>query len=552
MSFVRGSAAEIFSKSVFWAAITLSIALLAARFGNPLSSMGFNYADSSLFDEIVYSAVAVKMVGFPFIIEHDSVATLPIYSPIQNIASRIAFEILGVTYFSLRITGFVAYLGCLALAFAITKPMKFTTVERFAVVALLAADPGVWYFGGTNHPVIFQCLGILAFILVSVRMPDRVIVNGCVASIAFFLTYPPNAFLLLSGGLFYFLQRKTTHARRFRLCCLYGMGALLGLFFSEVAVFLAFGRMGIVEGIFWALNTYSGRTRVESVDLLTAFRGLSLLINPLILMLAFFSIGYAVHKILRHPDNCQHGLNILVVCVMSFILQALFLDDYPTRKMVVFSPVLTLLIVAVLADKQTSGRSQTYMFATIVFAGLAGLHEWWRHRAWSADFIDPVFVFSVMLIAGILIVSRYLPFIRGRLTSFEFVIPILVLVISCWVNVEVFTQMKESRLANRSLNELAALTADGCVFGYGHSLYPAGGGTPFFMPHIHGTSLIAEEIKSYAETPQCPSLYLIMDFEAEEEIEKIEHYGLNWTKLATMATDDIQNKYTLTLLKHTQ
>ena len=66
MSFVRVSAAEIFSKSVFWTVITLSIALLAARFDNPLSSMGFNYADSSLFDEIVYSAVAVKMVGFTY------------------------------------------------------------------------------------------------------------------------------------------------------------------------------------------------------------------------------------------------------------------------------------------------------------------------------------------------------------------------------------------------------------------------------------------------------------------------------------------------------
>ena len=138
MSFVRVSAAEIFSKSVFWTVITLSIALLAARFDNPLSSMGFNYADSSLFDEIVYSAVAVKMVGFPLTIEHDTIASLPIYSPIQNIASRIAFELLGVSYFSLRITGFIAYLGCLALTFAIAKSMKFTAVERLAVVYLLA------------------------------------------------------------------------------------------------------------------------------------------------------------------------------------------------------------------------------------------------------------------------------------------------------------------------------------------------------------------------------------------------------------------------------
>ena len=43
--------------------------------------------------------------------------------------------------------------------------------------------------------------------------------------------------------------------------------ALLGLFFPEVAVFLTFDRIGI-EGIFWALNTYSGRAGLESVDLL--------------------------------------------------------------------------------------------------------------------------------------------------------------------------------------------------------------------------------------------------------------------------------------------
>lgn len=544
----RFFSAEGFLKSVYCAVILLSVVLLFARFFDPVSSMGFNYSDSSLFDEVVYSALAVKMVGFPFVVENDSVTSLPLYSPIQNIASRISFEFLGVNYVSLRITGLIAYLCCLALAFSIAKTMNLNNSSQLGVVALLSADPGLWYFGGTNHPVIFQCLGIMTFILVAVRMPHRPVVLGCVASVAFFLTYPPNAFLVLAGGLLFLFQGHISHFRRLQLCCLYVMGTLIGLGLSESAVALAFDRVGIVEGIFWALTTYSGRISVAS-NPINSFRSLSTLISPPLVMLTLFSIGYGVRRLFFTADDPPPGLKVLLICVATFIIQAKFIDDYPIRKMVVFTPIIMVLVTYCLMDKQSNAWPRWYMLFITSFAGIAGLHELFRHRVWLSDFIDPIVVLLTLLIIGGLLLARYLPFFASRLSGFDFVIPCLLLFASCWVNIEVFRQMKGDQHSNRSLIELAERTSDGCVVGYGHATYLAGGGTPLFVPHIHSKDFISGQIDRYVKVGNCRFLYLLMDFKLNEASEKVLFYGRTWVRLESMETEDIQNQYKLSLFK---
>ena len=147
------SAAEIFSKFLFTPLVISSGSRGAFLVGCHSSSMGFN---SAIVFFVVYSAVAVKMVGFPLLSSNkDNYARhCSIYYYPQH-ASRIAFELLGVSYF-------IRLIQCSKFS----QSFCADVCDRIVMSLLLNGWPSLicrsWYlvFRGTNHPFPLLVYGV--------------------------------------------------------------------------------------------------------------------------------------------------------------------------------------------------------------------------------------------------------------------------------------------------------------------------------------------------------------------------------------------------------
>jgi len=211
-----------------------------------------------------------------------------------------------------------------------------------------------------------------------------------------------------------------------------------------------------------------------------------------------------------------------------------------------------LTFVFVFRDNTEGFRCRKFCTAALLLSFLIANHELRRHERWIVDFVDPNLIFySLCLIAGLFLILFHSSTSRVSLIAKYLIFPVI-LIIPILVNVAVFKELNKKSHSNGYLINIAAQSAGGCVVGLGFSVYLAGGGVPFFMPHIHGSSLVAEHLQSDWVRLNCSKLYLLWDVKKETVPVRFQLYGRTWTPLARVETEDIQNSYVLTFFEAAQ
>ena len=466
--------------------------------------------------------------------------------------SFLSFNIFGPNYLGLRVPALIAYIICLLIAYNIGIALKFNKTTSLALVTLMSVDPGLWYFGGTNHPIIFRCVGVLFFIFFFIKHYQRPSYVGFIASLCVFLTYPPNAFLILAGGLFYLFRNKTKYFDCFKDSLFYVLGVVFGIVISETLIFVIYERTAIIEGFWWAYNHYSNRVGLDDGKFKNVIKGLSMLINPPLLAFSITSIFYLFWNKIR-KINLNHTHEIFSFIILSFLFQVIFLNDYPMRNMVIATPIFIITSVFFLSLSNFKNISYVKLILFFSIAYIISFSELLKHKRWISDYIYYDIILYIFIILSLIFLFKIYIKSKVNLTELKYnvnnLIFSLIISVGLIVNTNISNKLKNDKHSHSTLLNLAKLTKKGCVVGYGNSLYLAGGGVPLFFPHIHSPAWISAEMKRLEKNGSCKEYYLFVDFKKKSLPKEVEFYGRTWLLISKIKTDDIYNNYTLALWK---
>lgn len=311
-------------------------------------------------DEFYYTQLAFEMVhptetlaGFD--INRELVPT----NLIETDLTAVSLKVIGNTYYGLRMPSVVA--GLLAfLIFAAIYFQRFGPGTAMMGAALLFADPGFILSNRVAEPTIFRlaaAVGIAVWVMrqIAKRGSVNAIALGVVSTAGFLLVYPTNAFLL-PAALFVSLAFPTADRWPLRVAKLIGGGIAATLAWALLLVaLLPVGTM--IDGFAYTFGLFSNRvaggSTIHNVKLPFFVFNLAtaLLANFFRLNKYFFAVTGAAALVLtaaavkmarRGFAEAWRGARVadrvMAIYAGSFVLQTLFINDFPQRKMVFALP----------------------------------------------------------------------------------------------------------------------------------------------------------------------------------------------------------------------
>jgi hypothetical protein len=269
------------------------------------------------------------------------------FSLIHQLVTALTLFIFGDNYYGLRVPSIIA-------GFAIYTSFYVILLKRFGLLAsatfslLLISNISFVMATRIAEPTIFRMaaasLLILYYFYFSLKSPLNGLIAGILTGVAWCFFYPTNAFLALFSFL---IVGFFTDGDKLKTLFFYAVG----LSVSILIFFFISSLLGADwESIYSMSKLISARVSVSpSEGMIDHFKSIGdatyFRVDPL---LFYVSIGASIFVILATAlrKNLFHKVDLIIlIFLICFILQTLFINDYPQRKLVFILPGIFYLII---------------------------------------------------------------------------------------------------------------------------------------------------------------------------------------------------------------
>jgi 4-amino-4-deoxy-L-arabinose transferase-like glycosyltransferase len=265
----------------------------------------------------------------------------------QQLLTSLSLSLFGDNYYGLRLPSVLAGWIVVSSLYLITlKRFGFASALCFSL--LLISEVSFLLATRVAEPTIFRLAAIsillLAYSLEAEHKSQRAtLFLGVLTGVAWCFIYPTNAFVVLAGFLLVFLSNE----KNIKYSLIYCLGILISIIIYAVVLYafdfdiqknlsilhLFTARVaGTSQNGFWLMGW--GR------NLLSIRYANFLVMNPFFsyLLVGFICIFIYFRKQLIQTLKIED--KIILVFLLSFLIQTMFISDYPQRKLLILLPFL--------------------------------------------------------------------------------------------------------------------------------------------------------------------------------------------------------------------
>ncbi len=305
-----------------------------------------------------------------------------------NLSCFITLKIFGNNYFGLRmmpvlLSGLIFWLLAMVLTGfqADHQTLKKDQDGQLALFVLFLVLPffdfSFLLSGRVFEPTVFRMAAFWIVFYFAFRFLKTGwatgLLFGLLSGSAVFWVYPTNAFILLGGFVILLHQKNIKGLAGYLL----GIG---GAFLIFVLLYGILMKSTLSHDAAYNFFTYSNRVSsgpaaiIEYVkNIWYIFYGNFFRFNTPWLILAMFSIPVYVIFVIRHHQTLDHRDRTTFCYAAAFLLQTVFINDYPRRKMIFLLPLLLIIAYRVF-DLIRREKIKFPRMAVFIFpAGLAVL-----------------------------------------------------------------------------------------------------------------------------------------------------------------------------------
>lgn len=312
-------------------------------------------------DETYYVGVAYDLYEYGNAFHQDKVMVFGV-PVLTNIVTYISLNVFGDTYFGLRFSSFLlALTSIVLLALILRKIVKNETIRLFAIIffglnftfslASIFVEPTIARISSLLI-VIYLILSSFQSLLKNPK--NIVLVNGVVVFVLL-ITYPTNAFTLLATYVIFvvyplFVNENNNKKIDFLQRNIYYLVSIVAVVSIFYFIFYLEG-INLLNQVFSRGGDYKGRVGfgIKSVieNILNIGKANIFIYNPLLMVLWIIALLSIIVKTIKKQS---HVIFILLCFTISFLLQTIFINDFPQRKLVILLPLI-ILSLAIYCDE---------------------------------------------------------------------------------------------------------------------------------------------------------------------------------------------------------
>ncbi len=294
--------------------------------------------------------------GELFVIDDAVLFGNPIFT---NFLTYLSLYTFGNNYFGLRASSIVFGLLSFIILFSLLKKLKIHVSLLLVVVLFFTLNFTFTVSNLVLEPSIARMASMMAALWLIVKWKEKdyhndqqIIWQSCTISLLLILSYPTNAFIVLAGYISLVLIKKSddkeiTFETRIRKILNKSMYFVIGCLISLI-LYIGFAHLlgvDIIEDTLGRGSSYENRVGLGIKEIFSNIINLTrsnfFRFNPLFLFLSIFSIGTIIFNKYIKKNNTIVFSTVLFVC---FLLQSVFINDYPQRKLIAILPLILLII----------------------------------------------------------------------------------------------------------------------------------------------------------------------------------------------------------------
>lgn len=280
-------------------------------------------------------------------------------SILLNAVTYLSLEIFGDNYLGLRFSSL--FFGIATLLFFILLLKKITTNVKlqYAVVLFFVLNFSFTTANIIVEPTMARMMSAILCLWLVVKWKEKqtfigkdLIWQSALVCVLFIFSYPTNAFLVLAAYIVLVLVKIPDQIENVKLINFknfwkgsfyFGIGGLISLFIYFLLNLSM--DVDIISDVFDRGSKYEGRTGFNPKDLVVNFFKLvlanSFRFNPFFLLVSVMAMSGVLHFKWK-----RFNFTVLatILFVGSLILQSIFVNDYPWRKLIIFLPFLLLIV----------------------------------------------------------------------------------------------------------------------------------------------------------------------------------------------------------------
>lgn len=327
-----------------------------------------------------------------------------VFNIFQQIFTAISLKIFGDTYLGLRLPSVISGFAVL-LIFIVIFYKRFGLLEATICALVLITDFSFTLSNRIAEPTIFRmaAYSFVLFLIIEISQRDSFtqrkvgllpiypLVISLLFTTAWVFVYPTNAFLILAGLIyivFYEYEKtKTINKEMIFVLCSYFLGIFTILFILLLLMLIFNNRF--VDQLIYVWLTHSKATiagdsnlflykilsHIYSIRLANFFRLNPYFLAVSVVLLSIFAFdclnfieGLRNRKKLNSTLNNNYNYNcdrLVLAVFFSFLIQTVFINDYPQRKLIAILPILLYVLIYILKKKLKSISWQRLLLITV-------------------------------------------------------------------------------------------------------------------------------------------------------------------------------------------